>query len=103
MPFSAGPDTQRWQSSLASRLQFQNQQIVEFRKRHLKTAVGVWQAKLKQKTIIRIAKRDADRNVKKDACASGENEYASHLDHKVADRCWNTGRGPLFRDIVSWA
>ena len=56
-----------------------------------------------KKTIIRMAKRDADRNVKKDACASGENEYASHLDHKVADRCWNTGRGPLFRDIVSWA
>jgi protein SFI1 len=128
---------QRWQSKLASRRQFQNQQIVEFSKRHLKTAFRVWQAKLKQKQQLvwrsemrkklKIIKNKLDLNVKKDAWAKWRqlqlsrradrqyrlfflvhffarwktklrqvsemadvaNEYASHLDLKVADRFWD--------------
>ena len=127
---------QRWQSRLASRRQFQNQQIVEFSKRHLKTAFRMWQAKLKQKQQLvwrtemrkkmKIIKNKMDLNVKKDAWAKWRQlqillradrqyrlfflvrffarwktrlrqvsemadvakEYASHLDFKVADRCW---------------
>lgn len=128
---------QRWQSKLASRRQFQNQQVVEFSKRHLKTAFRVWQAKLKQKQQLawrsemrkkmKIIKNKLDLNVKKDAWAKWRqiqlahradrqyrlfflvrffarwktrlrqvsemadvaNEYASHLDLKAADRCWD--------------
>ena len=128
---------QRWQNKLSSRRQFQNQQIVEFNKRHLKIAFRVWQSKLKQKQQLiwrsemrkkmKIIKNKLDLNVKKDAwekwrqlqlsrradsqyrlfflvrflarwktrlkqvseMADVANEYASHLDLKVADRCWD--------------
>jgi protein SFI1 len=128
---------QRWQSKLASRRQSQNQQIVEFSKRHIKTAFRVWQTKLKQKQQLvwrsemrkkmKFIKNKLDLNVKKDAWAKWRqlqlshradrhyrlfllvrlfarwktklrqvsemadvaNEYANHLDLKVADRCWD--------------
>jgi protein SFI1 len=128
---------QRWQSKLVSRRQFQDQQIVEFSKRHLKTAFRVWRAKLKQKQQLawrsemrekmKIIRNKLELNVKKDIwvkwrqlqlahradrqyrliflvrffarwktrlrqvseMAEAANEYASHLDLKVADRCWD--------------
>ena len=128
---------QRWQSKLAFQRQFQNQQVVEFSKHHLKTAFRVWQAKLKQKQQlvwrsemrrkIKIIRNKLDFNIKKDAWAKWRqlqlshradrqyrlfllvrflarwktrlrqvsemadvaNEYASHLNLKVADRYWD--------------
>lgn len=131
---------QRWQSKLASRRRFQNQQIVEFSKCYLKTAFGVWQVKLKQKQQLvwrsemrkkmKFIKNKMELKVKKDAWAKWRqlqlshradkhyqlcllvclfarwktklrqnsemadvaNNYASHLDLKVADKCWDYWR-----------
>jgi protein SFI1 len=128
---------QRWQSKLASRRQLQNQQIIEFSKRHLKTAFRVWQTKLKQKQQLvwrsemrqkmKFIKNKLELKIKKDAWAKWRqlqlshradkhyqlcllirlfarwktklrqvsemvdvaNEYATHVDLKVADRCWD--------------
>ena len=128
---------QRWQSKLASRRQLQNQQIIEFSKRHLKAAFRVWQTRLKQKQQLvwrsemrqkmKFIKNKLELKIKKDAWAKWRqlqlshradkqyqlclllrlyarwkaklrqvsemtdiaNEYATHVDLKVADRCWD--------------